>query len=340
MSFFVLILLYLSFVLIVLKKIRPADLLYLLIVYPIVISGLIRYNEFIIPIHIYSTAIIFLPSYCIFRFLPIRNVLFGLVSAAYFNFFLSIFDFVIISRQSDYDMGFGYEIAIAGSIIFYNFVNKRRIIDIILSAISIYYVFIFGNRGALLLELLTIMYIALFSFVHKNTFRIISLVFIYLLSVYFHNSDQLADTLSMFFQDNRNLKKIEQGTFFVSKPRDSLYNEAKHIIQMDHDLGAFSSRKYIVYDPYPHSILYEFQIDYGKYFGFLLFLFTIAACITNHYFAIFIDSDYLLPAAIYSLFGISSLLVSSSFYLNSILPAIIAFFVIASSRIHFLKRTE
>ena len=75
---------------------------------------------------------------------------------------------------------------------------------------------------------------------------------------------------------------------------------------------------------YPHSLLYELQLDFGKYFGFILFAIFVYMAISN--LIQYRKSSLRVVVAVMSILGMGSLIISSSFYYEIYLPATIALY--------------
>ena len=138
-----------------------------------------------------------------------------------------------------------------------------------------------------------------------------------------------------FSETSRNVAKIINGELLVSRPREQLYNEiATHISLNPFGYGPLGSRRILNLGGYPHSLFFEFQLDFGVYVGIALFGIVL---LMAAYLVIVNCNNELVPLILpICIIGLGVIMVSSSYYHGITVPAIFALF----NREFFYKRSE
>ena len=186
--------------------------------------------------------------------------------------------------------------------------------------------FFTGARGGLLFSTLCLIYLYLSEaktgkkqLIRVGSFSIFFL-FIYL------NLNRIISYISQYSNISRNLNTIINGQFFVSDSRMFLYNRCQDLInKKPWGYGPMGSRSALYGYPYPHSLWYELQLDYGKVFGILFFISIILVCILLLLFALKKKSAPLIGTICF--IGVFQLFVSSTLYQEYCIPAIIALII-------------
>lgn len=316
------------------RQMKLFDYLYFMAVIPVVLWGTINYGSFIkTESSLYVIFIVFLPSYYFFRFCDLEAMLKGLVAAAYYSVVYLLFYYVLFVRNMDatYSMSYAYWIAAPMCVLFYQYLRKRRFADLLLVAISFYTIISFGSRGSLALSVAAIVYLYIFTArdgKQEKTKLGWVMIFTVLIVVFW---DSILGFLSENLGDSRSIDKLITGEFLESTTRDELYQLCERLIANNPSgYGPLASRGLIGADPYPHSMYYEMQLDYGRIIGTVVFAFVIYVSVINLW--TFRKDKMQVIAAVICVIGISSLFVSSSYFLEMHVPASIALFFTMAQR--------
>ena len=311
------------------KQLSLWDYIYYLIVIPIIAWGTYMYSDYIgSDSRIYVMFIVFLPSYYFFRFCEFKHMIKGLVASSYFSvaYLLVYYLFVVRNSASRYDMNYAYWIATPMCVIFYNYLRKRRLADLLWTGISLSTLVVFGSRGALGLSVAAMVYLYIFTAREgaKDKARIgWALAFAAVIMIFWN---PILNFLSENIESSRNVDKLIEGEFLNTTSREDIYTACKRLIQIQPDgYGPLASRKVISAHPYPHSLFYELQLDFGKVIGIGAFVVIIAFSLINLWHCR--KDNKQIVAAIVCIIGIGSLLVTSSYYYEMEVPATIAMFV-------------
>lgn len=316
------------------KQMKLFDYLYFIAVIPVVLWGTINYGSFIkTESSLYVIFIVFLPSYYFFRFCDLEAMLKGLIAAAYYSVVYLLFFYMLFVRnmEATYSMSYAYWIAAPMCVLFYQYLRKRRLADILLVAISFYTIISFGSRGSLALSVAAIVYLYIFTArdgKQEKTKLGWVMVFIVLIAVFW---DSILGFLSENLSDSRSIDKLITGEFMESASRDEIYKRCQSLIaNKPEGYGPLASRKLMGKSIYPHSLFYEMQLDYGKVLGTGLFAVIMYMAVVNLW--TFRKDKMQIIAAVICVIGISSLFVSSSYFLEMHVPASIALFFTMAQR--------
>lgn len=323
-----------SFFLKTMKQMKLFDYLYFLVVIPVVVWGTINYGSYIkAKSALYVMFIVFIPSYYFFRFCDLESMLKGLIASAYYSVIYLLLYYVFFVRSTDatYSMSYAYWIAPPMCVLFYQYMRKRRILDLLLAGLSFYTVISFGSRGALALSIAAIIYLYIFT-VHdgeRERPKIGWAIFFAVLIIALWNP--ILSFLSENMEDSRSIDKLLAGEFMESTSRDELYQLCQRLLaNKPSGYGPLASRELMGVDPYPHSMYYEMQLDYGKVIGTVVFAFVIYVSVVNLW--SFRKDKMQIIAATTCIIGIASLFVSSSYFQEMHVPAVIALYVSMAQR--------
>lgn len=342
-SYAIYLMMFACFFIINIRKLLFFDFAYYLIVIPVVIWGVLKFGVYINS-YTNKLAILinFFPAYFFFRFCDTENFLKGFKAATYVNVVYLLFSYMTTVRfQEIYSMDYAYSAAVPLCAMLYYYISDKKLWKLILVAILFFTITISGNRGAMVFPLICGLYYiytdAQFNSSKKRALYIgIILAIIFIIIVWLFSS-QIIRYLEQYSGMSRNISKLVNGDFFSSATRERLYAQCAVLIKSNpYGTGPLSSRMLIDGFIYPHSLLYELQIDYGQYFGILLFALIIYITVKNLF--IYRKSNLRIYVAIASILGVGSLMISSSFYYETYVPATLAFFV--NSKITFGRKSS
>ena len=276
---------------------------------------------------LFALIILFIPSYYFFRVCDFKNTVRGITISAYFSaVYLFLYYFIHLrgnESYSFYSMNFGYWAALPICVFCYLIVVKKRILNILFLGPLIVLEVLFGSRGSLIL---TLGFIALTFIVNcfrnkKPIFSLLRLSVVALIIVYF--SSYFLSFLSSYASISRNISKLMVGDLFSSVGRDDLYLVCKRLVEINPSgYGPLGSRKLITGYPYPHSLIYELQIDFGRVIGAVFFALIMIACAYSIWKSRKYDISMVVGIIIVT--GVGALFVSSSLYQEYYVPAILA----------------
>lgn len=182
-------------------------------------------------------------------------------------------------------MSFGSSLVLSFSIIFYRYLDKRKIINLIF-AISIFAsIVIHGNRGAILTCIVLILVLTYRK--RNNKYLILPLIFIVLIAFYLIDIKkviiQIIETTILFISkynvSSYSLEKLlvglNKGIGVSSSSRDILYSNAISIIKsgfQPRGVGYFES----IYGMYVHNVFLDILIIFGYYSIFIFFLLSLS----------------------------------------------------------------
>lgn len=326
------ILIFLLFFIINIPRIRLFDICYYLIAIFLVAWGL-YYNASYInsDTNILAVLINFLPAYFFFRFCEEDNILRGLKTATYVNIvYLLIYYLMTVRSQTHYSMDYAYAAAVPLCVIMYYYIQDKKPWKAALIIVLFLSIVVFGNRGAMVFPLLCGAYYlytdSKFDSKKRNKMLLGIMAFVMIVMILYIFSNQIVAFLEQYAGISRTISKIVTGEFFASSTRDRLYEQCKYIIEsMQGGQGPLSSRRLIVGFIYPHSLLYELQIDYGRLLGATGFALIIYAAIRN--LIVYRNRELRLYVAVISILGIGCLMISSSLYYEIYVPATIALYI-------------
>lgn len=316
------------------NQMKVYDYLYFLIVIPIVAWGTINYGNFIkSESSLYVIFIVFVPSYYFFRFCDLTAILKGMIAAAYYSIIYLLLYYVLFIRDMDasYSMSYAYWVATPMCVLFYQYLRKRRVFDLILTAFSMYTVIGFGSRGALVFSLAAFVYLYIFT-VHdgkKEKPKLGWAMVAAVLLVVFWNP--ILEFLGENLEGSRSVDKLISGEFMESSSREEIYKYCEYLISVKPSgYGPLASRELMGGSVYPHSLMYELQLDYGKVIGIAVFALIMYVTVVNLW--TFRNDKMQIIAAEICVVGIGSLFVSSSYFYETSVPAVIALFITMAER--------
>ena len=313
------------------KRITPLDLLIQLLFSFVAIYGLVRNAEYIDDrSRLCATVIVFIPAFYFFRTASFDSLLYGLKYASIYSSIYLIYYYITVIRGSigydlNYDMSYSRGCAIPACVLFYYYLYERKLVFLILSVFLFATSFLAGSRSA---PMLTLACFALFLMVklkNRKYGNTLVLIFFFLLAIVKVRLEWILLDLLGLPEASRNVAKIFDGDLFVSQPREELYNQVTTLISLQPTgYGPLTSRR-ILDSVYPHSFFYELQLDYGIYVGIAIFglvmLMAVTLVIKNRDNAL---APLVLPMCIV---GLGVLMVSSSYFLGYVVPAITALFI-------------
>ncbi len=315
------------------NKIKLIDAIYYIFITFVLAFGLTKYGSYITQRNnLLATFIVFFPAYYFFRFVKNENIYFGFKLSCYLDTIYYFLFFLLNLKNSDtYDMDFAYHLSAPICFFFYSYIKTKKKTYFLLSFLLLFLVLLSGNRGAFILPLLCVLYFILVNITNqKNTYKkmkskVLFVIFIgfillaYSLLVLYANSNDIT---------SRTIEKIAKGEFFSSSSRDKLYEICTSLISKNKfGYGPLASRMLITGDwyIYPHSLFYELLLDYGIYFGFIFFVFIIYSGIIV---LIKYRNNILTPIIGFLIIvGLGQLMISSSYYIELYVPAIIAIYI-------------
>lgn len=318
-----------AFVLKTIKQAKLYDYLYFAIVIPVVVLGAVMYRSYIpSDSSLYVMFIVFIPSYYFFRLCNFEFMLKGLVASAYYSVVYLLIYYVLYVSGSNtaYDMSYAGWIASPMCVLFYCYLRKRWIVDLILTLASSYTLIASGSRGALALSALAMVYLFMFTGndQKKEKTKIGWMSALGLLVIVFWNP--FLKFLNENFEGSRNVEKLISGEFLKSPSRNAIYEHCEELFSArPNGYGPLASRQLMGSKLYPHSLFYELQLDYGKIIGFAVFVFIILATVVVLW--VFRKNKLQIIAALTCIIGIGTLFVSSSYFHEMYVPAVIAIFV-------------
>ena len=324
---------FLMFFLVHLSHITLKDVLYYLIVLSIASYGLVRYGSYInSDANRLAIIIIFIPAYFFFRFCDEQSMVEGFLKASYINALYSlVYYFFAVRIQSHYSMDYAYTAAVPLCAFFYLFIKEKKLWQLFVSIALFMTIVLAGNRGAMVFPVLCGIYYLFtddkIEKTRRNKILRYILIALALAVIFGLFRNQIINILSGYSGVSRSIAKLLSGDFLTSVSRDHLYAVCKDYININPwGYGPLASRTFIRGGKwiYPHSLLYELQLDYGKYIGFILFAIFIYMAISN--LIQYRKSSLRVVVAVISILGIGSLIISSSYYYEIYLPATIALY--------------
>lgn len=310
-----------------LRRGKSIDLLYYLIAGTTVLLGVWKNYQYMGSIaNIASVIILFIPSYFFFRVVDLRKLLIGFRYSMYFAAcYLLFFYFYAVRGNMTYSMSYAYWVAFPIVFLFYEIMHCKGKKKIFLSLIWIFLILtliISGSRGALGLTIIGLLFIYVFTAnqINKTQYRMAFITAV--AAVVYVNLSHILAYLGKYSDMSRNIRKIIDGNFVDTSSRDGIYYLCKNYISENPwGYGCLVSRRLLVGHNYPHSIMYELQLDYGKYLGMII-------CLTLIIIAVYLlwktrKSPLTIIITPMVIIGFFSLFVSSSLYYDYYVPGII-----------------
>ena len=315
-----------------LKSIVWLDVLYYALVGGLV-PGVLKYGRYTNgPEFVLSFFVLFVPAYLFFRLFSLRGEMLErcFVAAAWFSalYLLPYYALCVRGAAEEYSMGYAYWIAFPICVFIHRYWKTKKIAYLLLSLLMYVTLVLSGCRGALLLTTLFAGFDFLEQWKHRLTNKtvlcIISVVLV--VSALLANLDSILSFLGHYSDTSRNLQKLLEGNYFVSTTREPLYAKCQLLLDNQPEgYGPFASRWLISDHNYPHSLRYELQLDFGQMAGGTLFVLLWAITVFNM--LAYRKTKLALVVNYLAIVGMGSLIVSSSYYYEIYVPAMLAFFV-------------
>ena len=176
----------------------------------------------------------------------------------------------LASKAADeYMMHFSFLLVLPICICFYAFFEEKRRVYCIPFMVFFVLVFLFGSRGPLgCILAFMLLHVLLKS--RKISIKIVLLLFIAIGLLFY---TQILTFVATFL-DNHGLSS-RTIWILINDPthtsgRDVLYAQAQKMIDMKPLLGWGVAGERLTMEVYPHSIVYEFLVDFGKPLGYFL----------------------------------------------------------------------
>lgn len=308
------------------SRMKLFDILYYLIVIPVVGLGLIRYGSYERDTAIYAAIILFLPAYYFFRFCNPAHMQKGFKYAALYSFLYLCVYYLTDVYGGSYSMQYAYWMAQPVCALVYFSLKEKKKLYLLGAALGLITIFISGSRGALFLCTACCMFTYIVFYQVRRKIAVRMVILLILVGVLLVFADRLLLFLGELFGTSRNLRILLSGEFLASKSRSALFERCQLLIESNPiGYGPFASRMLISDQPYPHSIWSEFQLDYGKWLGMVLVIAIIFMSIRNLLF--YRKTDMLIVCSILTIVNLCGLFVSSSYLQEFCVPAEIALFV-------------
>lgn len=298
------------------------------------VPGVLKYGQYTNgQEYVLSFFVLFVPAYLFFRLFSLRGEVLErcLVAASWFSVLYLLPYYVLCVRgnpDEKYSMGYAYWISLPICVFVHRYWKTRKIAYLLLALVMYATLVLAGCRGALLLTTL----FAGFDFLecwnqrltNKTVLYIVSVVLV--VSVLLSNLNLILSFLGQYSDTSRNLQKLLEGDYFVSTTREPIYEKCELLLaNQPEGYGPFASRWLIPDHNYPHSLKYELQLDFGKMAGGTVFLLLWAITVFNM--LAYRKTKLALVVNYLAIVGMGSLLVSSSYYYEIYVPAMLAFFL-------------
>lgn len=267
---------------------------------------------------------------------------------SYYMYKFSIINFIIllffIPSSSNLDINYmSYGTAMTYSFIgfIYNYYISRNKCDLILSYITIFMIFIFANRGALLV--CTIIYIFIIIYIQRGVIRksiiigfgatLIILVKNNLYNLLIKFNELLIRSGISSYSLTKYIQSIENGIVEASSGRDDVFNYAIEIIKNNpikvNGFGYFTHKTNIVY---PHNIILDMWIIFGIIGTIILII-----LFMKLFFKAIINLNKNIKIIVYSFFihVLIRLSISGTFITETLLWIIIGIFINCTTNKYF-----
>lgn len=292
------------------------------------IFGLISNSQYIAnDTNLFVIIIVFIPAYYFFSTATEEALEKGLkYSSLLSGVYLIAYYLLMVRRSTLYDMSYSGWVSVPASVLFYYFIEEKKKIYLPIAIFLFITAFVSGSRSGPLLTLLCCMYFLLIRMKDSRMGKALVIAIGALLIAARVNLNWILERLGTLSGMSRNIRKLLSGDMLVSRPREALYIRVRNLISAKPlGYGPLTSRRVLTGEPYPHSLFYEFQMDYGVYIGTILFIIIIAMAI---YLLIKKRNSRTVPLiGVLCIIGLGTLMVSSSYFHGYTVPAIIALFV-------------
>lgn len=326
-----------------LNRVEIIDVLYYLVISPIIIIGLVNYSRYIdSSSRLYAIILLFYPSYLFIKLYDKKKMFKVFLASQYYAaFYLFLYYFTSVRFFSKYSLDYGYWIIVPILTFVYLYIKQRKAFYLVAAFVMSITLILAGNRGPLVLGVICSVYMYVVSpkegATRKNIVRVLVIGVLFLVLVL--SSDYWLSLLQKYSGRSRTLQKLIDGSLLESVTRDRLYIRVTSLIEENRNgYGPLASRRILFgYVPYPHSLVYEMQLDYGYVIGAILSGTIIVLGVINLF--RYRKTDFRLVVGYIEIVGLGSLFVSSSYYYEIYVPATIALFVSFEQNRHRARKT-
>lgn len=195
---------------------------------------------------------------------------------SYLTLFVADFSFVyliIISGEKFEYMTFAYYLLLPAVYCFVDSIKRKKLVLLIVSCLSLFFVAFAGSRGALVSVLMFFALYCLFFYPNGRTkvLLIALLIISIIVAIRFYENIivfliNLTDSLNF---DSRSLNNLLDETMFASKGRDRIAEKLYSVLpEKMFGYGIFGDR--VIAGSYAHNVFLEFAIHYGIILGVFL----------------------------------------------------------------------
>lgn len=194
-----------------------------------------------------------------------------------------------VNTEASYSVAFGYDVLTFALVFMYSALREKKLVYYIAAIADIVMILVAGSRGPVLfLGLFIALYYVMYTKRSRKKGVIILLTIAGVCFVFmFYNQilDLAMSVLRRFNVSSRFIRMLKSGKISNDNNRFEIWGAALDMIKANpFGYGAMGSRHVIkdyIYAGYPHSIIFEFLIDYGVFVGgfFLLSMFGYSFCI-------------------------------------------------------------
>lgn len=317
-----------------LKSIVWVDFLYHAAVGWMVVHGVLKYAQYTNGTeYVLSVLVLFVPAYMFFRLFALRGDVLEkcFVAAAWFAalYLLPYYAFFIHGNSSvSYSMPYAYWISFPICVFARKYWETRKIVYLLFALVMYATLALSGCRGALLLTTLFVAFDILGQWNQRLTNKSILCIILVVLAAtaLLANLDSVLSFLGQYSDTSRNIRKLLEGNYLVSTTREPIYEKCQLLLDNHPEgYGPFASRWLIPDHNYPHSLRYELQLDFGKMVGGTIFVLLWAVTVFNM--LAYRKTKLSLVVNYLAIVGMGSLIVSSSYYYEIYVPAMIGLFV-------------
>lgn len=302
-----------------LRRITKDILLFYVVLIPIFVFGVIQNVSYIPFVDIASMFVNVLPAYYIYR-INISESNFYRVHM--YAVIVNLLGYIPLSVLTDNYMDYAYHVAFNGCIALCIYLYKRDIKMLIAFLLAVGVVLLFGARGAILCTVIFLTYSLYKTFCKKKI--VVLFASIVVATILALTYEQILLILHQMYPDSRVLTSIIQGSFFQSDGRIELYEYCYELVKKNKwGYGPLSTRHLILWQPYPHSLVYELLVDYGVVLGGIV----LVAIVFFGVKLAFKNDAVSRIGACYFILGFSMLMISGSIYYNAYLYIAFAIYV-------------
>ncbi len=317
-----------------LKSLVWWDFLYYLVVGGGTIPGVLKYAQYVNGTeNVLAVFVVFIPAYLFFRLFSQRDEALEkcFVAAAWFAALYLLPYYAVFIRGNasvSYSMPYAYWISFPICVFVHRYWETRKIVYLLFALVMYATLALSGCRGALLLTTLFVGFDFLEQWNRKLTNKTVLCIisFVLVVTALLANLDSILSFLGQYSDTSRNIRKLLEGNYLVSTTREPLYEKCRLLLDnRPEGYGPFASRWLIPEHNYPHSLRYELQLDFGKMVGGTVFVLLWGITVFNV--MAYRKTKMALVVNYLSIVGMGSLIVSTSYYYEIYVPAMIGLFV-------------